>query len=124
MNKNLLETIVNNNFRYLQEKYGFSAAATEDLGREIIVRYERDNQTVSILYEHGSSPLIEIFYPSIEIGDNPIPWASKNNLQRSRRSPKIKPKTRFLNDEVSTEKYIEEIALEFETIEVKWLETR
>lgn len=124
MNKNIFEKIINNNFHYLQEKYGFSAAATEDLGREIIVRYERRDQTVSILYEYGNSPLIEIFYPPIETNEKTTPRASKNNVQRSIRFPKIRPKTRFLGDEASTEKYIEEIALEFEKVESKWLEAR
>ena len=125
MNKHLFEKSVNNNFRYLQEKYGFSAAAVvEDYGREIFVRYERNYQTVSISYEYGSSPLIEIFYPSSETGDKPVPWASKNNVQRSRRFSKTRPKSHFSDDETSIEKYIEEIALEFEKIESKWLEAR
>jgi hypothetical protein len=124
MNKNLFEKSVNDNFRYLQEKYGFSTAVTEDFGREIFIRYERNYQTVSISYEYGSSPLIEIFYPSIETGDRPVPWASKNNVQRSRRFSKTRPKTRFSDDETSIEKYIEEIAFEFEKIESKWLEAR
>jgi hypothetical protein len=68
VNKNLFEKAVIDNFRFLQDRYGFSAPASEDFGREIFVRYERANQTVSISYEFGSSPLVEIFYPSEETG--------------------------------------------------------
>ena len=123
MNKNLFEKSVIDNFRFLQDKYGFSTPVAKDYGREIFVRYERDNQTVSISYEFGMSPLIEIFYPSTESEEKSIPWASKGNVQRGRRFPKIRLATHFSDDENSIVKYIKELSLEFEKIESKWLES-
>jgi len=123
MNKKLFENTVTDNFRFLLDKYGFSAPITEDFGREIFVKYERVNQTVSISYEFGSSPLIEIFYPSTESEEKSIPWAAKGNVQRSRRFPKIRIATRFSDDENSIAEYIKELSLEFEKIESKWLES-
>jgi hypothetical protein len=118
----LKKTIIDN-FRYLQDRYGFSAPITKDFGREIFIKYERANHTVSISYEFSSSPLIEIFYPSAETGESPIPWASKGKVQRSRRFPKIRLTTRFSDsdEENSMTKHIKEMSLEFERIEAKWL---
>jgi hypothetical protein len=121
VNKNLFEKAVIDNFRFLQDRYGFSAPASEDFGREIFVRYERANQTVSISYEFGSSPLVEIFYPSEETGAAPIPWATKDGVQRSRRFPKLKLATRFSGDEASMVKHIEEMSVKFEEAESNWL---
>ncbi|MBL8091842.1 MAG: hypothetical protein KF758_15815 [Anaerolineales bacterium] len=122
-NKNLFEKTVKENFYFLQDKYGFLAPVVTDYGREIYVKYERGNQTVSISYEFGSNPLIEIFYPSNETGDKSIPWASKNDVKRSRRFSKVKTSILFSDDEDVIKNYVKEISLEFETIEKTWLQT-
>lgn len=121
MNKNLFEKTVVENFRFLQDRDGFSAPVTNDYGREIFIRYERANQTVSISYEFGNSPLIEIFYPTAETGAAPIPWAVKDGVQRSRRFPKLQLTLRFSGDDTSMVKYIEELAVKFEEAESQWL---
>ena len=119
--KDLFEQTVIDSFRFLQDKYGFSTPVAEDFGREIFVRYRRADQIVSISWEIGSSPITEIFYPSAETGAAPVPWASRDGVQRSRRFPKVRPATRFTNDETSMVKYLEESAREFEEIEATWL---
>jgi hypothetical protein len=58
--KKLFEKSVNDSFRFLQDRYGFSTPVATDYGREIFVKFERGNQTVSISYEFGMTPLIEI----------------------------------------------------------------
>ena len=121
MNKDLFNKTVIDSFRFLQDRYGFSAPVSEDFGREIVVRYERGYQTVSISYEFGSSPLIEIFYPSKETGAVPIPWATRDGVQRSRRFPKLKLETRFSDDEASMIRYIGELSVRFEEVESNWL---
>jgi hypothetical protein len=122
--KKLFEKAVIDSFHFLQDRYGFSAPVANDYGREIFVKYERGNQTVSVSYEYGMTPLIEIFYPSVETGDRPVPWAEKNNVQRSRRFPKYRLAIRFSDDENSTPKYIKEMSLEFEKTESSWLNTK
>ena len=124
MDKNFFEQTVISNFRFLQDHYGFSTPVMEDYGREIFIRYERDKQTVSISFEFGSSPLVEIFYPSAETREPPIPWASRNGVRRTRRIPRLNIKNLFLGDENSMTQYIQEIALEFEKVEAEWLEAQ
>jgi hypothetical protein len=119
--KNLFEKCVDDSFRFLQETYGFSVPVATDYGREIFVKFERGNQTVSISYEFGGSPRIEIFYPFAETGDRPVPWAEKNNVQRSRRFPRYKLAIRFIDDENLMPSYIKEMAHEFERVESIWL---
>lgn len=121
MNKIIFKEAVTNNFSFLKTKYGFSEPVFEDLGREVYIRFNREDQTVSISYEFGSSPLIEIFYPSSETGDKPVPWASKNDVERSRRFSKIKTSIRFSDDEDVIKSYVKEMSLEFENIESNWL---
>jgi len=121
MNKNILEREVKVNFRFLQDKYSFSEPVANDYGREIFINYDRANQTVSISYEFGGSPRIEILYPSAETGDRLVPWATKDGVQRSRRFPKIRLVSRFSDDENSIAVYVKEMAVEFEKIESNWL---
>ena len=122
MNMDIFQNGVIESFRYLQDEYNFSAPVAEDLGREIFIKYERDGQTVSISLEHGSKPLIEIFYPSSETGDTPVPWASINGINRSRRFPKIETNSKFIetNEKEST-KHIKEMSISLEANEKIWL---
>lgn len=122
--KNLFEKTVLDSFRFLQDKYGFSEPVANDYGREMFINYDRANQTVSISYEFDGSPRIEILYPSVETRDRPVPWAEKNNVQRSRRFPKYKIAIRFSDDENSMPKYIKEMSLEFEKVESSWLNAK
>ena len=122
MFNNLFANIVKEEFQYLNDRYGFLPPITEDFGREIFVRFERKEQTVSISLEHGNSPLIEIFFPSSETGDNPTPWLEKNGIERSRRFPSIAINSNFKeDDENSMKDYVREMSSAFEEKESEWL---
>lgn len=122
MGKNLFESIVKEEFDYLNNRYGFSPPITEDFGREIFVRFERKEQTVSISLEHGNSPLIEIFFPSSETGENPTPWLQKNGIERSRRFPSILIDSNFKEDDKDSIKdYVRKMSNAFEEKESEWL---
>lgn len=122
MNKDFFQKIVLENFKFLQDEYNFSCPVTEDLGREIFIKYERGNQTVSISLEHGSNPLIEIFHPSSETDEKPIPWASKNGINRSRRFPKVETYSKFIEtDENESTKHIMEMTISLKKNEQTWL---
>ena len=60
-------------FSYLQSRYGFQAPVVEQLGRECFVRYRKGNRWVSISYEPGLVPIVELFYPSPDIKHRRIP---------------------------------------------------
>ena len=121
MNKTVFEQTVTTEFRFLQDRYNFSAPVVEDFGREIFIKYDRVDQTISISYEFGGSPLIEIFHPSDKDGEVYPTWASKNGVKRIRRFPKLKLGSRFSNDETSIVKYIKEMSTELERVESDWL---
>jgi hypothetical protein len=40
--------------------------------------------------ETGGHPIVELFYPSAETGEAPVPWAERNGVQRSRRIPRLR----------------------------------
>ena len=122
MNKDIFQKSVLENFKYLQVEYNFSYPVTEDLGREIFIKYERNNQTVSISLEAGSEPLIEIFHPSSETGHEPVPWASKNGINRSRRFPKVETHSKFIEtDENESIQHIKEMSVSLKKNEQPWL---
>lgn len=123
MNKQLFAEVVVENFQFLQLRYGFSAPTTEDFGREIFISYDRNVQSVSISYEYGNTPLIEIFYPVPEFAETSIPWASKNGVSRARRFPKLKLTGHFSEEEATLTSYIKEMSREFEKVESGWLNT-
>jgi hypothetical protein len=124
MDRKLFAESVIDNFRYLQDSYGFSAPVIEDFGREIYVNYDRDNQTVSISYEFLSYPIIEISCPITETGEPPVPWISKGEIQRSRRISKAILASRFSFDENTIARYMPELALAFDKTELNWLMSR
>ena len=59
----------------LEERYGFAAAEIETLSPEIYVRYHRGERTISICFERGLPPIVELFYPAAETGEAALPWA-------------------------------------------------
>jgi hypothetical protein len=54
-------------FHFLETRYGFDAPVVEQLGRECFIRYRKGGHWVSIAYEPGSSPIVELFHPPLEI---------------------------------------------------------
>ena len=100
-------------FGFLTERYGFSKAEVESLGRETYVRFHRNDETVSISLEAGAHPLIELFLMCDGTEEKPVPWAERNGKQRFRRFPKLSGKQNFLQDGPK----------QFEAIESDWLKT-
>ena len=46
MEKNIFVNVVKEEFHFLQGKYGFSSPVTEDYGREIFIKFERNSQSI------------------------------------------------------------------------------
>ncbi len=61
-------------FKYLGKGgYGFDPPVVEQIGRECFIRYTKGNRIVSIAYEPGSPPIVELFTPTHEIKNRRIP---------------------------------------------------
>ncbi|GAB1263815.1 hypothetical protein [Aurantivibrio infirmus] len=100
-------------FGFLKERYGFSEPETESLGREVFVRFHRNDETVSISFEAGSQPLVELFLICEGTEEKPVPWAERNGKQRYRKFPKLS----------KSQNFFESGPKEFEAIESDWLKT-
>lgn len=111
-----IETLVEEAFRDLVEKYGFSLV-TKNHGRELFFDFNRASETVSISIEVGSRPIVEIIEPIPQTGEDAVPWAEKNGVQRSRRFPKLEM-TRNFKD---LEGYLQEMATRLFSKEIDWL---
>jgi hypothetical protein len=122
MNTEMLAKIIEKEFAFLQAKYGFGKFIIRDLGREVFFDFEREAETVSISFEVGSHPIIEIFVPSEKTNVKPTPWARKGEIARSRLFPKLNIKTKYDPQSMSSvETYVGELAIEFERAEHGWL---
>jgi len=109
-------------FRRLVDVYGFAEPVIEPLGREIFVRYLKGYREVSISYEPGASPLVELFYPSSETGDRPTPWAEEDGVQRSRRFPRLQVAETFSEkDPTSFARFLDASAKALERVEPAFL---
>lgn len=75
-------------FHALTERFGFAHPQTERLGRESYVRFRKGTRFVSIAWEPGTAPIVELFLPSAESGDPPLPWAERDGVAYSRRFPR------------------------------------
>ena len=60
-------------FSFLPSRFGFDAPVVEQLGRECFISYRKSSRWVSIAYEPGSVPIVELFHPTNEIRDRRIP---------------------------------------------------
>lgn len=60
-------------FHFLESRYGFDKPVVEQLGRECFIRYRKGDRLVSIAYEPGCPPIVELFYPSHEMKNRRIP---------------------------------------------------
>jgi hypothetical protein len=60
-------------FQFLQTRFGFDAPVVEQLGRECFIRYRKSDRWVSIAYEPGSVPIVELFHPTDDIKHRRIP---------------------------------------------------
>jgi hypothetical protein len=100
-------------FGFLVERYAFSPPEEEQLGRERFIRYQKRNKTVSIAYEPGLSPIVELFFPSRDLKNRRFP---KHDVVAG---PKKKPK-RWSDDRMS--KFLATQASELERNEREFLE--
>lgn len=60
-------------FTVLVTKYGFKEAKVEQIGRERFIRYSKGNHLVSIAYEPGTLPIVELFHPMDDFKTRVIP---------------------------------------------------
>ena len=111
-------------FRVLVDSHGWEDPEIEPLGREVYVRYHKGNRTISISLEWGSTPWIELFYPSTETGERPVPWAERNGVPRCRRFPRINVGGTFSDrDPVVALRYLTTAAQALLLVEHDWLST-
>ena len=71
-------------FQFLETRFGFDAPVVEQLGRECFIRYRKGDRWVSIAYEPGLVPIVELFHPIHDIKHRRIPRL-KNGLANPRR---------------------------------------
>jgi len=76
-------------FRPLVDDFDFDEPEVESIGRESYVRFHKGSRTVSVACEHGLTPIVELFYPSAETGEPPVPWASRDGIPYARRIPRL-----------------------------------
>jgi hypothetical protein len=60
-------------FSFLQTRFAFSAPTVKQVGRECYICYQKNDRWVSIAYEPGSVPIVELFHPSHDIKHRRIP---------------------------------------------------
>ena len=99
-------------FSYLERRYHFDPPIIEQLGRECFVRYRKGNRWVSIAYEPGSVPIVELFHPTEDMKDRRIP-----RLKRALAEPR-----RFADtDEGQQRRTLEAQAGDLEIVEREFL---
>jgi hypothetical protein len=61
-------------FAFLVQRFGFSGPTqSRPGGNEFVVRYQRKKKTVSISIEPFGRPVVELFYPSIDLKHRSFP---------------------------------------------------
>jgi hypothetical protein len=81
-------------FLPLVTQYEFSKPDVESIGRECFVRFHKGAKTVSVAWEAGSDPIVELFYPAGP-NDQVTPWAARSAVPYSRRIPRIDVRLRY-----------------------------
>jgi hypothetical protein len=71
-------------FAYLESRFHFDPPVIEQLGRECFIRYRKGDRWVSIAYEPGSVPIVELFHPTHDTRHRRIPRL-KTGLAKPRR---------------------------------------
>jgi hypothetical protein len=99
-------------FGFLQSRFGFDAPVVEQLGRECFIRYHKDSRWVSVAYEPGCVPIVELFHPTNDIKHRRIP-----RLKTGLANPK-----RFADtDESQQRQTLQAQATDLETMEREFL---
>ena len=105
-------------FRFLETRFGFAPPVVEQLGRECYVWYSKGDRWVSIAYEPGQSPIVELFHPTRELKHRRFP-------RHSTASAKPKRLKRFPDsDEAQRHQTLQANAAELEALEREFLEGR
>ena len=60
-------------FQFLCDDYGFAAPHFLQAGREQNLYFAKGNRTIGINWEPGAFPLVELFYPTVDIEHRRIP---------------------------------------------------
>jgi len=113
-------------FAFLVERFGFEPPEIKQLGRETFVQYHRGDCTVSIAWEAGMTPILELFHPPRSRDEPVVPWAERNGVARTRRFPSPGQRLESRFDPASDErldKYFAELASRFAEHEGAWLAT-
>ena len=63
MKREELIRIVEKTFDFLVQEFGFNSPVKKDFGREVFLEYERNADTISVSFELGSVPLVEVLIP-------------------------------------------------------------
>jgi hypothetical protein len=74
-------------FGFLRDRFGFESPEVERLGRESYVRFRKGSRIVSIAWEPGTAPIVELFLPTEGSGRPATPWAERDGVPYSRRFP-------------------------------------
>jgi hypothetical protein len=99
-------------FQFLETRFGFDAPVVEQLGRECFIRYRKGDRWVSIAYEPGSVPIVELFHPTHDIKHRRIPRL-KSGLANPRRFADT--------DEAQQRQTLQAQAADLETVEREFL---
>jgi hypothetical protein len=109
-------------FAFLVDQFGFAEPEIEAIGREQFVRFHRNNSTVTIAWELGLSPIVELFYPPGSPMERPVSWAERNGVARCRRIPCLRvPASYDDNDPESFAAYVRAQAAALSQSEQAWL---
>ena len=122
-------------FAFLCDRFGFAAPEFEQIGREGYVRFHKGSRTVSIAWEPGAPPIVELFFPAQGSGERPVPWAERNGVPYARRIPSVGPSAAFIQanrvfrrrhvwnepDESLFERYLAETGSRFALVEAAFL---
>ena len=78
-------------FDFLRERFAFRPPEIERIGRESYVYFHKGPRTVSISWEPGGPPIVELFFPSAGTEYAPTPWAERDGVPYARRFPSRTP---------------------------------
>jgi len=99
-------------FGFLETRFGFDAPEVEQIGRECFIRYRKGDRLVSIAYEPGAVPIVELFHPTHDIKHRRIPRL-KSGLANPRRFADT--------DEAQQRQTLQAQAADLETVEREFL---
>jgi hypothetical protein len=109
-------------FITLVHRYQFSEPEVEPIGRECFVRFHKGPKTVSVAWEPGLAPIVELFYPAGP-DEKVTPWAARNSVPYARRIPRIAPRVRYdAEDADSMAAYLRESMQQLTEVERDFLE--